>query len=391
MLNIQIDHSPDLKRLRDEGYTVYVKNGILVLEDIPYVNSRREIAIGSLVSTLCFSGGKAVYDKDHKAYFIGEAPCHKDGKEISEIINGKSITNHGSDIISQMMLSSKPTNNYKDYYHKMTAYTAMIISSVKSINPTLTPKKHKVVQEVENDSIFNYYDSNSSRASISHIVDKLKPYKIGIIGLGGTGSYILDLVAKTPVQHIDLFDGDEFFSHNAFRAPGAPSIEELNTGMKKVDYLEHIYSKMHGGIAAHPIYMDEKNLHMLETLNFVFVAVDEGKIKKEIFGYLDDKNIEYIDVGMGVSIKGDQLSGMLRTTSFVTPNSKRLQAGINYSDGNNNVYNSNIQIAELNALNASLAIIAWKQSAGFYQAMIDVEQTTFTLSTLNLIRTEDAA
>ena len=391
MSNIQIDHSPDLKRLRDEGYTVYVKNGILVLEDIPYVNSRREIAIGTLISTLCFSGGKAVYDKDHKAYFIGEAPCHKDGREISEIINGKSITNHGSDIISQMMLSSEPTNNYKDYYHKMTAYIAMISSSAQSIDSTVTSKKHKVVQEVEDDSIFNYHDSNSSRASISHIVDKLKPYKIGIVGLGGTGSYILDLIAKTPIQQIDLFDGDEFFSHNAFRAPGAPSIEELNGGMKKVDYLQSIYSKMHGGITAHPTYMDEESLHMLETLNFVFVAVDEGSIKKTIFAYLDDRNIEYIDVGMGVSIKGNQLSGMLRTTSFITPNSKRLQSGINYSNGDNDVYNSNIQIAELNALNASLAVIAWKQSAGFYQAMIDVEQTTFTLSTLNLIRVEDAA
>lgn len=391
MSNIQIDHSPDLKRLRDEGYTVYVKSGILVLEDIPYVNSRREIAIGTLISTLCFSGGKAVYDKDHKAYFIGEAPCHKDGREISEIINGKSITNHGSDIISQMMLSSKPTNNYKDYYHKMTAYIAMISSSAQSIDSTVTSKKHKVVQEVEDDSIFNYHDSNSSRASISHIVDKLKPYKIGIIGLGGTGSYILDLIAKTPVQQIDLFDGDEFFSHNAFRAPGAPSIEELNSGMKKVDYLQSIYSKMHGGITAHSTYMDEESLHMLDTLNFVFVAVDEGNIKKAIFTYLDNNNIEYIDVGMGVSVKGDKLSGMIRTTSFVTSNSKRLQSGINYSDGGNDVYNSNIQIAELNALNASLAIIAWKQSAGFYQAMIDVEQTTFTLSTLNLIRVEDAA
>lgn len=391
MLNLQIDHSPDLKRLRDEGYTVYVKNGVLVMEDIPYVNSKREVAIGTLVSKLNLSGGKAVYMQDHVAHFIGEVPCHKDGREMSEILHSRAIENHGSDIITQMSFSSKPKDNYRDYHHKMVTYIAMISSPAQSVDPIATPKKHKVFQEIENDSMFHYYDTNTSRASISHIADKLKPYKIGIIGLGGTGSYILDFVAKTPVSQIHLFDGDEFFSHNAFRAPGAPSIEELNAGMKKVDYLEKIYSKMHRNIIIHPVFMNEENLFLLDTVDFVFVAVDEGSVKKAIFSYLDDKNIEYVDVGMGVSIKGDKLSGMLRTTLFVTSHSKRLQASINYSNAEDDIYASNIQIAELNALNASLAVLAWKQSAGFYQSLIDVEQTMFTLSTMNLIRTEDAA
>ncbi|WP_345975794.1 ThiF family adenylyltransferase [Sulfurimonas sp. HSL3-7] len=391
MLNLQIDHSSDLKRLRDEGYTVYIKNGVLVMEDIPYVNSKREVAIGTLISKLNLSGGKAVYAQDHVAHFIGEVPCHKDGREMSEILHSRAIENHGSDIISQMSFSSKPQGNYRDYYHKMVAYVAMISSPAQSVDPTVTPKKYKVIQEIEQDSMFEYPDANASRASILHIADKLKPYKIGIIGLGGTGSYILDFVAKTPVSEIHLFDGDEFFSHNTFRAPGAPCIEELNAGMKKVDYLEKIYSKMHRGITTHPVFMDEENLPMLDEIDFVFVAVDEGSIKKVIFAYLDDKDIEYVDVGMGVSIKGDKLSGMLRTTSFVTPNSKRLQATINYSNAEEDIYSSNIQIAELNALNASLAVLAWKQSAGFYQTLIDVEQTMFTLSTMSLIKTEDAA
>ena len=47
------------------------------------------------------------------------------------------------------------------------------------------------------------------------------------MGLGGTGSYVLDLVAKTPVWEIHLFDGDAFLQHNAFRSPGAPSLDEL--------------------------------------------------------------------------------------------------------------------------------------------------------------------
>ena len=45
--------------------------------------------------------------------------------------------------------------------------------------------------------------------------------RIGIVGLGGTGSYILDYVSKTRVVEIHLFDGDGYQQHNAFRAPGA--------------------------------------------------------------------------------------------------------------------------------------------------------------------------
>ena len=67
--------------------------------------------------------------------------------------------------------------------------------------------------------------------------------KIGIIGLGGTGSYILDFIAKTYVGEIHLYDSDKVLQHNAFRAPGAPSLQKLNEPVLKVDYLYNIYSK----------------------------------------------------------------------------------------------------------------------------------------------------
>jgi len=37
----------------------------------------------------------------------------------------------------------------------------------------------------------------------------------------------LDFIAKTPVREIRIIDGDEFLQHNAFRAPGAPTLDEL--------------------------------------------------------------------------------------------------------------------------------------------------------------------
>ena len=75
--------------------------------------------------------------------------------------------------------------------------------------------------------------------------------KVAIVGVGGTGSYVLDLVAKTPVREIHLFDGDDFLQHNAFRAPGAPSLEQLVAKPKKASYFKAIYDKMRTGIFVH--------------------------------------------------------------------------------------------------------------------------------------------
>ena len=68
--------------------------------------------------------------------------------------------------------------------------------------------------------MFHYVDTATSRAGIVAITEKLSRSEIGIIGLGGTGAYILDLVPKTPVREIHLFDGDEFLQRQ--RVPGPP-------------------------------------------------------------------------------------------------------------------------------------------------------------------------
>ena len=43
-----------------------------------------------------------------------------------------------------------------------------------------------------------------ARAAIGPIQDRIRDQRIAIIGLGGTGAYVLDLIAKTPVQAIHL-------------------------------------------------------------------------------------------------------------------------------------------------------------------------------------------
>ena len=150
----------------------------------------------------------------------------------------------------------KPADAYPDYYAKVTTYVAIISGPAWRIDPTSTAKTFPVIApEKESEEPFNYTDTASSRAEIVAVTKKLALQKIAIIGLGGTGSYVLDLVAKTPVKEIHLYDGDTFLQHNAFRSPGAPSGEELRARLPKATYFKNLYGKMHRGIVDHPVYL----------------------------------------------------------------------------------------------------------------------------------------
>src|SRR5258706_2820342 len=144
----------------------------------------------------------------------------------------------------------------------------------------------------------------TTRAGIGAATAKLLVGKLANVGVGGTGSYILDLLAKTPVGEIHLFDGDEFELHNAFRAPGAPAKAEL-TNPKKSDWFAAIYDRMRKGIVRHPYHVRAQELAELRDMSFVFLAVDDPKAKKVIIDFLLGEKIPFIDVGMDVSLDGD--------------------------------------------------------------------------------------
>ncbi len=122
-----------------------------------------------------------------------------------------------------------PSGFYENYYDKVTQYVTILSGYAQKIEPGVTAKRFRpVAADGDEETVFKYIDTASTRAEIGAVTAKLATVKkIAIVGLGGTGSYVLDLVAKTPVREIHLFDGDDFLQHNAFRSPGAPSLEEL--------------------------------------------------------------------------------------------------------------------------------------------------------------------
>jgi hypothetical protein len=386
-----INRNPDLKRLRDEGYEVEVRATYLLVHSIPYVNARREICRGTLISTLQLAGDQTVNPSDHVALFTGEHPCNKDGSEISQIKHASPNQSLAPDLIARHSFSNKPLNGYSSYYEKMTRYAQIISAPAESLDPSISAKTHKVVESYGDESVFHYLDTASSRAGIKAIADKLVGPKLGIVGLGGTGSYILDLLAKTSVREIHLFDGDVFYSHNAFRSPGAASLDDLRKTPKKVHYYGEIYGRMHKGIVAHDLFLNASNIEHLRGLGFVFLCLDKNEVKRPIVDYLEQSGIPFIDVGMDVIALDDMkvLIGDIRVTTSTPEKRDHLKQRVSFADGaGGGEYERNIQIAELNALNAALAVVKWKKLMGFYQDLETEHHSTYSLN-VNMLRSED--
>lgn len=370
-----ICHNPELQRLQSEGFEIEVRGGLLIVHHIPYLNCKTEMLSGTLAMVLNTSGNTVVRPHDHTAYWIGQQPCNSDGSIIPSLVNGARRNNLGSGLISDFYLSCYPdtTGGYRNYYDKVMVYFNTISAAAQNYDKRKflqlkgSGKAHSI------GSVWRYDDTNASRAGIIGINERMLGYKVAIIGLGGTGGYLLDYLAKTEVAEIHLYDDDVFNTHNAFRAPGAPSIEQLNSQPFKVYYFSEIYGRMHTGITPHRIRITKDNISELDDKDMVFICIDSPSVRNFISSYLADHNLSFIDSGMGLECSNDRLSGLVRVTEGFYGHYNHLKDayGESATNGDEDMYKSNIQIAELNSLAAALSIIQWKKMLGVYNDYSD--------------------
>lgn len=383
-----IDRSPELKMLRDEGYDIEVVDGYLLMHDVPFVNERSELGRGVLIAALNLNNDVALPPEDHQAKWVGDCPCNEDGS-IMQGLGASAAPMSIAGLAVQWNFSCKPvlTGAYTGFHHKMAHYADKISGPAIAMDAKLTAKTFRVRESNRDESVFLYEDTASSRADIVAINDKLKPLRVGLVGLGGTGSYVLDYIAKTPIQEIHLFDGDAFEQHNAFRAPGAASGDELDEKLTKVEFHARTYGKMRRGIFVHPERMGPENLHELEGLDFVFLCM-EGTGKRPIVDELERLSIPFVDVGMGLTTRGDSLRGQIRTTTStrLMRNHVHEKNRIAFATAEDvNEYDKNIQVVELNGLNAALAVIKFKKLFGFYDDDGHEHFSVFVLSASDII------
>lgn len=369
MFHELVSRNDDIRRLFDKGCAIAFDSSHLVVRDIPYLDAERRLCIGAIVTKL-EPIDKYTFNKkpdDHQIFFCGSAPHNMDGTPIPNLGGGPvQVALKRTDVVVQRSFSNKPPEGFSNFFDKIESYVRIISGPAMELHGA-NPYTFRVDEEVVGDTVFKFWDSLSSRAEIGDLSAKLKDEIVAIIGLGGTGAYILDFMVKTPVQEIRAFDLDWFHVHNAYRSPGR-LLDEGELGQRKADVYRGRYENFRHGLKIEALHVDETSGELLDGVTFAFVAVDKGSSRAGIFDLLIAKKIPFIDVGMGLDRKRTALGGMMRATYYPIERASELRANglAELVDHPDDEYNANVQIGELNALNAAIAVAKYKKLKGFY-------------------------
>ena len=384
-----VNHNDDLRRLVEKGYAVAFDSNYLVVRDIPYLDNENQLQVGAIVAELVFIDQERITQKDHQVFFAGSVPYGSDRKPIPNLSGGPTqitLSDNSRDVVVERSFSNKPktTGKFSNFFDKIESYVAIISGPAMELY-NATPYTFRSAEDIPSDSVFKFHDTLTSLAGITDLASKFKDDVIAVIGLGGTGAYVLDFIVKTPVREIRAFDRDLFCVHNAFRSPGR--LEKTELGQSKAQVYSGRYENFRTGLSTSPTFLDASCLDDLDSVTFAFVCVDKGVSRAGIFDLLISKGIPFIDVGMGLNRKRGPLNGMLRTTYYSAEHGqvirdKKLAPLVDSPDDE---YRTNIQISELNALNACLAVIRFKQIRGFYFEEIPYYHLLFEVGDLKIV------
>src|SRR5438105_203319 len=136
-----INLSPELKRLRDEGFGVDVRGGCLIVHPLPYVTSKCQIAHGTLVVKLNLASDEQLCEvSEHIAFFAGEMPCDTDGTERSWLAVDHNQAELGGVTVQHRFSRHQVGRQYKDYHELVTTYARLICDPAEQFHPDHTPR-----------------------------------------------------------------------------------------------------------------------------------------------------------------------------------------------------------------------------------------------------------
>ena len=165
-----------------------------------------------------------------------------DGTAIGNHIAGDGETWSAISIKKGAQGSPEDDGSARDLIHR---YAKQIVGAVSAAGYSETASLAKR-------GPFKIPNTFEARAALGPVQDRIREQRIAVIGLGGTGAYVLDLMAKTPVPEIHLLDADEVEWHTFMRAPGAPTTEEIasrrRNPLTKVAYYHSMYASLREGI-----------------------------------------------------------------------------------------------------------------------------------------------
>ena len=391
MLPTLVSRNDDIRRLVERGYAVTFDNDYLVVRDIPYLDEQRVLQWGAIATLLVFIDEARVQQQNHQVSFAGGVPHGLDGRPIPNLgdtPHSLPLSKTEPLVTVERQFSNKPNEGYADFFDKIERYVAIISGPAMELHD-VTPFTFHVYDDGGDDSVFKFKDMLTARAEISDLTAAFKDEIVAVIGLGGTGGYVLDFMVKTPTREIRGYDADGYHVHNAYRSPGRLDVAEL--GLSKAEVFAARYENFRHGLKIETKFIDADSHEELDGVTFAFVCVDKGTARAAIMDLLIAKGISFIDVGMGLARRNGSIKGSMRVTHFSRARGTEIKAMqlAPTHDAQDDIYKANIQIAELNALNASLAVILYKKHLGFYVDDEPLYNLLFEIGDMHVMRQGD--
>ena len=253
-----------------------------------------------------------------------------DGTAIGNHINGDGETWSAISIKKGGQGSPEDDGSARDLIHR---YAKQVVGAVSAAGYSETASLAKR-------GPLKIPNTFEARAALGPVQDRIREQRIAVIGLGGTGAYVLDLMAKTPVPEIHLLDADEVEWHTFMRAPGAPTSEKIESlrrsTLTKVAYYHSKYASLREGIYPHAVRIDSPCMFgeflSSHPVDFAFVCIDQKKDSDSprqdvVYEALFQAAIPFIDLGVSITLEGDRVRGAV-TTSFYAEGSEAWREAI---------------------------------------------------------------
>lgn len=383
----ELENLEDLRRLVEKRYSLSIISAHVVVNDVFYLDTQGQCQKGRLAASLNHPTPETLgAPHNHQMYWSGSQPYYRDGSAIP-LGTGGVVTVQVGDTTYTRHLSIKPLppaeEKYSTYSEMIEHYVAVISAPAQS-KFKVTPLTGAVYDVPEDTSPFKVQDTFSAKAEILDLNKLLANDRIAIIGLGGTGSFVLDFMVKSPVHTIDAYDFDIFAVHNGFRSPGEVPFEGF--GKPKTELYRRKYEPFRHRLNFHNKRVGKGDEALFAQTTFAFVCIDDGESRGEICDMLISLGIQFVDVGMGIEKEVDGLDGLIRTTLFMRGTAPVAIKKVPLDRRNeDDIYRVYVQIAELNALNAALAVIRYKQLRSFYFDERHYYQSFISLGSSNWI------
>ena len=315
--------------------------------------------IGGAVHAVCITPDQA---QDGRVY-------HADGTPIESYIGGDGQT--WSNISIRKGSQDRPEDDVsaRDLIHR---YAKQVVGAVSEAG-------YYAPASLAVPSPFLIPNTFEARSEIGPVQDRIRTQCIAIIGLGGTGAYVLDLICKTPVAEIHLLDSDDLDWHNFMRAPGAPTVEEIESHREKplckVDYYHSKYASLRNGIHPHAVRVDSPSMFAeflsMHPIDYAFVCIDQlndsdSPRQDVVYEALSEANVPFIDSGVSITLEGRAVSGAVTTSAYAAGSLEWKVAIPNAKVQGNLPGYRNVQLPEVNALAASLAVMEWRRRTEQY-------------------------